>query len=81
MSHLLTKRPRLAIATGVAMALLLALASAVVATSLVRSGHTVNAVKVATDDAENETTTSSSWSNVPNMAVTMSVRPTPRRSS
>ena len=72
MSHLLTKRPRLAVAVGLAMALLLALATAVVATSLVRSGHAVKAVKVATDDAS-VYTASTSWSDVPSMAVTMSV--------
>ena len=71
MSHLL-KRPRLAVAVGLALALLLALVTGVVATSFVRSGHAVKAVKVATDDAS-VYTASTSWSDVPSMAVTMSV--------
>ena len=61
-----TKRPRLAVAVG------LALATAVVATSFVRSGHAVKAVKVATDDAL-ASTSGESWVDVPSMAVTMSV--------
>jgi hypothetical protein len=70
-SHLL-KRPRLAVAVGLALALLLALVTGVVATSFVRSGHAVKAVKVATDDAQ-ASTTSGNWDDVPSMAVTMSV--------
>jgi hypothetical protein len=72
MSHLLTKRPRLAGAVGIALVLLLALTTAVVATSFVRSGHAVKAVKVATDDVGTYTN-STSWSDMPNMAVSMSV--------
>jgi hypothetical protein len=71
-SHLLTKRPRLTLAVGLALAVLLALTSAVVATSYVRSGHAVKAVKVATDDYYAKTS-SNSWSDVPIMAVTMTV--------
>lgn len=71
MSHLL-KHPRLAVAVGLAMAVLLALATGVVATSFVRSGHAVKAVRVATDDVYTYTS-SGNWDDVPSMAVTMSV--------
>ena len=72
MSLSLNRRPRLAVAVSLAMALLLVLTTAVVATSLVASGHAVKAIKVATDDVSTSTFVAD-WLDVPSMTVTMSV--------